>query len=141
MADSGLAVMYVRFTHCHYTFRHLLRDLRSRNCAVIGTLGSTSACLLFALIIPSAPYWAFGFPAMIISVIGADFVFASGTLFIAKVSLPHEQSLAGALFQTMTQVRISTLSRIHALTILVAWDRRWPYCDNCGVQSGDVDAL
>ena len=40
------------------------------------------------------------------SVFGADFVFASGTLFVAKVSLPHEQSLAGALFQTMTQVRL-----------------------------------
>lgn len=29
-------------------------------------------------------------------------------LFIAKVSLPHEQSVAGALFQTMTQVRLLT---------------------------------
>jgi hypothetical protein len=72
---------------------------------VIGTLGSSCACLLFAVIIPSAPYWAFGFPSAIISVLGADFVFAAGTLFVAKVSLPHEQSVAGALFQTMTQVR------------------------------------
>ena len=71
--------------------------------SVTGTLGSTTACLFFALIDPSAPYWAFGFPAAIVSVIGADFVYASGTLFIAKVSLEHEQSLAGALFQTMTQ--------------------------------------
>ena len=53
----------------------------------------------------SSPYWAFGFPSAILSVFGADFVFAAGTLFVAKISLPHEQSLAGALFQTMTQVR------------------------------------
>ena len=61
--------------------------------------------MLFAVINTHAPYWAFGFPAAILSVVGADFVFAAGTLFVAKISLPHEQSLAGALFQTMTQVR------------------------------------
>jgi predicted MFS family arabinose efflux permease len=35
---------------------------------------------------------------------GADFVFSAGSLFIAKFALPHEQSLAGALFNTMTQL-------------------------------------
>ena len=68
---------------------------------------TATASLLFALIKESAPYWAFGFPAAIVSVFGADFVFASGTLFVAKISLPHEQSLAGALFQTMTQLGTS----------------------------------
>ncbi|KAJ7194239.1 putative efflux transporter [Mycena pura] len=63
--------------------------------------------LLFALINPSAPYWAFGFPSAIVSVFGTDFVFAGGTLFVAKVSLPHEQSLAGGLFQTLQQVGTS----------------------------------
>lgn len=38
------------------------------------------APLLFALIKPSAPYWAFGFPAAIVSVVGADlYVFFSFT--------------------------------------------------------------
>ncbi|KAJ7627026.1 putative efflux transporter [Roridomyces roridus] len=69
-----------------------------------GTLLASLAGLLFAIIQPSAPYWAYGFPSAILSVCGADFVFASGTLFIAKVSLPHEQSLAGGLFQTLTRV-------------------------------------
>lgn len=63
-----------------------------------------TASLLFALINTSSPYWAFDFPAAVLSVIGADFVFASGTIFVAKTSLPHEQSLAGALFVTMIQV-------------------------------------
>ncbi|KAJ7769064.1 MFS general substrate transporter [Mycena maculata] len=69
-----------------------------------GTLFTGIASLLFALIRPSAPYWAFGFPASVVAVFGADFVFAAGTLFVAKVSLPHEQSLAGGLFQTLTQL-------------------------------------
>jgi len=69
-----------------------------------GTLLIGCADVLFAVIDPSAPYLAFGFPAACIVVQGADFTFASGTLFIAKVSHPHEQSVAGALFQAMTQI-------------------------------------
>ncbi|KAF8992537.1 major facilitator superfamily domain-containing protein [Cyathus striatus] len=71
---------------------------------IFGTIGTSAACLLFAVIKENTTYWAFGFPSITISVIGADFVFAAGTLFIAKVALPHEQSVAGALFQTMTQL-------------------------------------
>jgi len=72
----------------------------------MGTLGTAGACILFALINPRATYWAFGFPATVLSVFGVDFVFTAGTLYNAKISLPHEQSLAAALFQTMVQVCI-----------------------------------
>ncbi|TBU52453.1 efflux transporter [Dichomitus squalens] len=71
---------------------------------VIGMLFTGAANLLFAVIVPSAPYWAFGFPAAIISVAGADFVFVTGTLFITRVCLPHELSVGGAIFQTITQL-------------------------------------
>ncbi|KAJ7704979.1 major facilitator superfamily domain-containing protein [Mycena rosella] len=71
---------------------------------VSGAFFTGLASLLFALIHPSAPFWAFGFPAAVVSVFGADFIFAAGTLFVAKVSAPHEQSLAGGLFQTLTQL-------------------------------------
>lgn len=63
-------------------------------------------------------------------VFGADFVYSVGTIFVAKIVLPHEQSLAGGLFQTMTQVRagniclfMSTkmLTRTHALQIGTAF--------------------
>ncbi len=72
-------------------------------------MGTAIACLLYAIINPRATYWAYGFPSMVLSVLGVEFVFTSGTLYIAKISLPHEQSLAGAVFQTMTQVRYVTL--------------------------------
>ncbi len=65
---------------------------------------TAAGAVLFAVIVPSSPYWAFGFPAAIISVFGADFTFSAGSLFVARVALPHEQSVAGALFTTMTQV-------------------------------------
>ncbi|KAG5222763.1 efflux transporter [Salix suchowensis] len=69
-----------------------------------GTILTAAGAVLFAVIIPSSPYWAFGFPAAIIAVFGADFTFSAGSLFVARVALPHEQSVAGALFNTMTQV-------------------------------------
>lgn len=71
---------------------------------VFGTFLTSLAGLLFAVINIGAPYWAFGFPAAIVSVFGADFVFSSGTLFVARVSEQNEQSLAGGLFQTVTQI-------------------------------------
>lgn len=34
-------------------------------------------------------------------------IFAGGSLFVAKVALPHEQSLAGGVFNTVTQIGTS----------------------------------
>jgi len=73
----------------------------------LGCAATGCACLLFAIIDTSATYWSYGFVAMVLSVFGADFVFASGTLFVAKIALPGEQSVASALFQTMNQVGTS----------------------------------
>lgn len=38
----------------------------------VGCAATGGACLLFALIIPEASYWAFGFPAAALVVFGAD---------------------------------------------------------------------
>jgi len=74
---------------------------------IIGTIATGGACLLFALIDPAVTFWAFGFPAAALAVFGADFIFSCGTLFVARVALPHEQSVAGGLFQTLTQLGTS----------------------------------
>ncbi|KAF8181299.1 major facilitator superfamily domain-containing protein [Pholiota molesta] len=96
MFVSGLACnVFVGFMASHVPVIYLVAT---------GSLATTIACLLFAVINPATTYWAFGFTASIISVMGADFVFSAGTLFIARVALPHEQSVAGALFNTMTQL-------------------------------------
>ncbi|KAF8810246.1 MFS general substrate transporter [Phlegmacium glaucopus] len=62
------------------------------------------AVLLFNLSQPSMTYWPLEFPAIWLSVIAVDIIFSAGTLFIAKFALPHEQSMAGALFNTMIQL-------------------------------------
>lgn len=64
---------------------------------------TASAAIMFAVIDTTASYWVSGFPATVVVVFGADFVYASGTIFIAKITPPHERSVAGALFQTVTQ--------------------------------------
>ncbi|KAI9433578.1 MFS general substrate transporter [Lactarius indigo] len=69
-----------------------------------GTLMTACADVLFAVIDPSASFWAFCFPSVFLIALGADLTFTAGTLFVAKVSLSHEQSVAGALFQAMTQM-------------------------------------
>ncbi|KAF9649381.1 MFS general substrate transporter [Thelephora ganbajun] len=70
----------------------------------VGTLLTAFGSIFFSLVEDGQSYWSYGFPSAVIIVFGADFVFSSGTLFIAKCALPHEQSVAGALFSVMTQV-------------------------------------
>ena len=72
----------------------------------VGSFATSMAILLFTLSKRSTIYWAFELPAIWLSVLGADFVFSAGSLFIAKFALPHEQRMAGALFNTMIQVRL-----------------------------------
>src|ERR1700761_9247298 len=73
----------------------------------LGLFATSAATLIFALIDPNAPYWQSGFPSAVISVFGADFTFACGTLFIAKIALPSEQSAAAAIYQTIVSFGIS----------------------------------
>ena len=51
-----------------------------------------------------APYWTFAFPSTILVVWGADFIFATGALFVSCVAREDEQSVAGGIFQTCSQV-------------------------------------
>ncbi|EJD53286.1 putative efflux transporter [Auricularia subglabra TFB-10046 SS5] len=71
---------------------------------VLGAGATAIAALLFAVIDEHATYWAYNFPAAVLSVFGADFIFASGAIFVARVALPGEQSVAGGLFQTLVQL-------------------------------------
>lgn len=72
---------------------------------MFGTLCVSGSALLFATPIPPhTTYWAYGFPAMVLSVLGADTLYPCLTLFTAK-SLPHEdQALGGALINAVGQI-------------------------------------
>ncbi|KAF8145372.1 major facilitator superfamily domain-containing protein [Mycena galopus ATCC 62051] len=111
-----LTPMFVTGLICNVVVALIVGRVRTVWLLASGTLTTTLAPLLFALIRPAAPYWAFGFPAAVCSVVGADFLFAAGTMFVADSVGPGEQSVAGGVFQTMTQ--LGTSLGVTASTIL-----------------------
>lgn len=84
--------------------------------SVFGTMMTACGSIFFALVKEGQSYWSYGFPSAVIVVFGADFVFSSGTLFIAKCALPHEQSVAGALFTVMVSYPNTRDLRKHLTT-------------------------
>ncbi|KAJ8519130.1 hypothetical protein ONZ45_g3885 [Pleurotus djamor] len=96
--------MFIAGILCNFLVAQVVGRVPIVYIVVLGASVTSTASLLFAVINPATTYWAFGFPAAVFSVWGADFVFSSGTLFVATTVAPHEQSLAGALMQTMTQL-------------------------------------
>ncbi|WVR05116.1 hypothetical protein IAU60_002128 [Kwoniella sp. DSM 27419] len=70
-------------------------------CGLLST-GFGNMCL--ALSERYTNYWAKPFHGMWLSAAGADFFFAPGMIFISALSLPDEQSVAAALFQTLIQL-------------------------------------
>ncbi|BGP57930.1 hypothetical protein JCM8202v2_005584 [Rhodotorula sphaerocarpa] len=101
----------VRYLPCSVTgffLNFLVAILASRVPAqiliAIGALGTGLAPLLFAVQDYSDPYWQWQFPAMILSVFGADFIFACGILYVSQVAGPGHQALAGSIFNMSTQI-------------------------------------
>ncbi|KAF2801053.1 MFS general substrate transporter, partial [Melanomma pulvis-pyrius CBS 109.77] len=94
---SGVIVAFI--------MAHVLSRVRGDYILIFGTVSVSISSLLFAIPIPTTTiYWAYAFPAMILSVCGADSLFPTLTLFVAK-SLPHEdQSLGGALINAVGQI-------------------------------------
>jgi len=92
---------------CNVLVAVLVGRVRMVFLIIFGTLMTAFGNVFFSLVKDGQSYWSYGFPSAIIVVFGADFVFSSGTLFIAKCALPHEQSAAGALFTVMTQLGTS----------------------------------
>ncbi|KAH7135414.1 drug resistance protein [Dendryphion nanum] len=84
---------------------HLLSRVRGDTILVFGTFAVSISSLLMAIPIPTTTsYWAYIFPAMILSTCGADTLFPILTLFTAK-SLPAEdQALGGALINAVGQI-------------------------------------
>ena len=72
----------------------------------IGALSWAGSSALMSAMNENSSYWAFVFPALVLSVVGADFEFTVTNMYVMS-SLPREQqSVAGGLFNTVT--RLST---------------------------------
>lgn len=73
----------------------------------LGALGTGLASLLFAVQDSSAPYWQYQFVAMVLSVVGADFIFCCGIMYVSQVAPREDQAMAGGLFNCGTMVGTS----------------------------------
>lgn len=84
---------------------HILSSVRGDYILVFSTLCISMSNLLFAIPIPSNTiYWAYGFPAMVLCVAGADTIFPVLTLFVAKTLPAEDASLGGALITAVGQI-------------------------------------
>ncbi|EIW69628.1 hypothetical protein TREMEDRAFT_30643 [Tremella mesenterica DSM 1558] len=89
---------------CNIIVAGLIASVRTQWIVCVGTLSTGIASILFALAPPGGIYWAYPFNGMWSCVLGADFLMATGSIFVSALSLQSEQSVAGALFQTLVQL-------------------------------------
>jgi predicted MFS family arabinose efflux permease len=83
----------------------LLSHVRGDYILMFSTFAISMSSLLFAIPIPEDTiYWAYGFPAMVFCVCGADTIFPVLTLFVAKTLPPEDASLGGALISAVGQI-------------------------------------
>lgn len=73
---------------------------------LFGNLACSIACLLFAVPIPPATtsYFAYGLPAMVLSVFGADTAWPCLTLFTSSALPQADQAMGGALVNAVGQI-------------------------------------
>jgi predicted MFS family arabinose efflux permease len=111
---------------------------------VVGNICICISTLLFAAPIPpDTIYWAWSFPAMILSVFGADTAWPCLFLFTSH-SLPQaDQALGGALVNAMAQVgRAVGLAVATAIqTAVMARERGVSVEDAGSVERGDLPSL
>ncbi|RFU74117.1 hypothetical protein TARUN_8117 [Trichoderma arundinaceum] len=71
---------------------------------ISGNLAISVACLLYAVpIAPTTTYFAWGLPAMILSVVGADTTWPCLTLFTSRALPRQDQAIGGALINAVGQ--------------------------------------
>lgn len=71
---------------------------------VVGMFAFLSGSLLWALQPINITYWAMAFPAMILSVVGADLVYMVVNLFVVESVGKADQSMVGGVLNTCIQI-------------------------------------
>ena len=90
-----------------------------------GCAGIATSCLLFAAPIPDGTtYWAYGFPAMCLSVLGVDTVYPCLTLYTIQNLDEEDQAMGGGIVNVLGQMgRALGLAIATAVQVAVERDR------------------
>ncbi|KAH8131767.1 hypothetical protein FP744_10005975 [Trichoderma asperellum] len=111
---------------------------------ISGNLAITIACLLYAVPIPpTTSYFAWGLPAMILSVVGADTTWPCLTLFTSRALPREDQAIGGALINSVGQIgRSIGLAIATAIQTAVMADGRGVSVKNVGsIKAWDPQSL
>ncbi|KAK4192417.1 major facilitator superfamily domain-containing protein [Podospora australis] len=79
----------------------ILHSVNNTLLLAMGAVAYIASNVLYSLMRPDSLYWAFIFPALILSVIGADFQFNVANMYVMQSMPSHQQALAGGIFQTI----------------------------------------
>jgi len=71
---------------------------------IVGASALVICDVLFSVASKHSTYWAFAFPALVLSVIGADFEFTVTNMYVMSALPREQQSVAGGLFTTVTRL-------------------------------------
>lgn len=71
---------------------------------IIGAVALTASSTLLSATSESIPYWALTFPALALSVVGADFQFTVVNMYVMSSVPVEQQSVAGGLFQAVSRL-------------------------------------
>ncbi|KLT38369.1 MFS general substrate transporter [Cutaneotrichosporon oleaginosum] len=89
---------------CNVLVAKVIHLVPGQTLICIGIAATGLANVFFAIAPRDAIYWGLPFNAMWMVVLGADFLMAVGSVFVSTLALPEEQSVAGAVFQTLVQL-------------------------------------
>ena len=85
----------------------LMHRVSNKSLISVGAICYVSSFVLLSVMPEHGSYWAFIFPALCLSVVGADFEFTVTNMYVMS-SLPGaQQSVAGGLFNTIMRLSSS----------------------------------
>ena len=96
MMVGGLLINFVAAMIMHRVSNKLLM--------IIGAVSLVITDVLFSIANKNSSYWAFAFPALVLSVVGADFEFTVTNMYVMSTLPREQQSVAGGLFNTVTRL-------------------------------------
>ncbi|KAH8800675.1 major facilitator superfamily domain-containing protein [Xylogone sp. PMI_703] len=85
----------------------VLHRLSKRLLMGFACLALTTAYVLLSLMEEECSYWAFLFPALLLTATGMDISFNIANLYVMSSTPPNQQSLAGGIFNTLIKLCIN----------------------------------
>ncbi|KAK0627672.1 major facilitator superfamily-domain-containing protein [Immersiella caudata] len=113
---------------------NVLHRINNTFLIAVGSASYVASNVLLAVMQPNSPYWAFIFPSLILSVVGADFQFNVANMYVMQSLPSHQQAMAGGIFNTIFRLGMAVSLGISTAVYTTAKgapqalaDPMWPY--------------